>query len=615
MSVTTPVPAGTAPTSPDDVWAPASMFTANWGERVITRSGFETQIDHAESASEQRFGFLGKPFRSVAATLQAFSAEQSRDLMTVMMRGSVCGSIVPLWSDKTQLTAAAAATDTVISCDTTYRRIFATYRVAIIARNKQPQAATFEIATVASVTSTTISLADPLTNSYPLGAIVVPLIEARIVLENKGSVKTDKTMSVPLQAIEVAGDTQLPLINAIGSTPSGMSTYLSYPVFVADTNYDGSVDVGVRRYGSLNPSGITALPTVQGDRASWTFGIPLLCLDRASAWKVISLFESRAGRLHPFWLPSPVTEYTVISIAGTAVQVTATGSVYDWTFRPYFFVLYSDGTFQCRAVSSVSRSSGVDTLTLDGTLTIPTGKSVVRATQLVLVRSDSDELEESWNTNRCMACNLDLVEVLKEKSVTIANLDVLTSSDLAQAFELGACASDPFFRPDGLISYDFNVYLGPTLPWGGFAGPCSPDYGGELWPCAADAIAPDQQSPPDFTTYIGLQGTVELILSLSNHADPMTNTGHVMSARVARNVTSGLTVSIKLYQGHTEIADMGTITPTVDFTNYTYTLSAGEADSITNYSDLRVRFFSTGEGSMTGIVLINQFFLQTPNPP
>jgi hypothetical protein len=77
----------------------------------------------------------------------------------------------------------------------------------------------------------------------------------------------------------------------------------------------------------------------------------------------------------------------------------------------------------------------------------------------------------------------------------------------------------------------------------------------------------------------------------SNLTDPFSDADHVLRCRLGKNTTGGTTVNItmKLFQGTTEIA------------SYTYadvdvlslkeeTLSSLEADAITDYTDLRVRF-------------------------
>ncbi len=68
--------------------------------------------------------------------------------------------------------------------------------------------------------------------------------------------------------------------------------------------------------------------------------------------------------------------------------------------------------------------------------------------------------------------------------------------------------------------------------------------------------------------------------------DPSISTGHKIRIR-ARGIRDQ--IKIQLFQGVTLIAESGDFTLTGAFTTFEYTLSGGEADSITDYNDLRIR--------------------------
>lgn len=77
-------------------------------------------------------------------------------------------------------------------------------------------------------------------------------------------------------------------------------------------------------------------------------------------------------------------------------------------------------------------------------------------------------------------------------------------------------------------------------------------------------------------------------LALQPASDPASNEGHRVSYRIRGNGSSGM--QVELLQGATVIATwIHTLVP-VSWTTYTQTLSAGEADSITDYTALRPRF-------------------------
>lgn len=105
---------------------------------------------------------------------------------------------------------------------------------------------------------------------------------------------------------------------------------------------------------------------------------------------------------------------------------------------------------------------------------------------------------------------------------------------------------------------------------------------------------------------------------LSALSDPQTSSGHILRFR-AQKQTGGRTldVSCRLYQASTAIgpartlANLGTA-----YTTDTYTLSAGEADAISDYSDLRMRCWSSvsGGGASTSAAF-TWIELETPDAP
>ena len=99
------------------------------------------------------------------------------------------------------------------------------------------------------------------------------------------------------------------------------------------------------------------------------------------------------------------------------------------------------------------------------------------------------------------------------------------------------------------------------------------------------------QSPPD---PVG----VTFEVSLTDVVDPLMSTGHIIRARLQGDV-SGTTANcdVNLYQGATLIAGFSVV-PATSFTTYSYTLSASEANSITDYTDLRIKVTANDDGSL-----------------
>jgi hypothetical protein len=102
----------------------------------------------------------------------------------------------------------------------------------------------------------------------------------------------------------------------------------------------------------------------------------------------------------------------------------------------------------------------------------------------------------------------------------------------------------------------------------------------------------DEETPND-GDYTDQVGTGELVVGLSDVTDPESSSGHVFRWR-AKSTGSGQKegLSCSLYEGTTlRAASPSENLDRTEFTTFTYTLSSAEADSIGDYSNLRLRFY------------------------
>lgn len=121
----------------------------------------------------------------------------------------------------------------------------------------------------------------------------------------------------------------------------------------------------------------------------------------------------------------------------------------------------------------------------------------------------------------------------------------------------------------------------------------------------------DEVTPDDATTVIQTPtgpSNLTAEVRFGSVSDPLQSIGHI--ARVRAYTTGNCTLAWSIYQGTTLIANCGTITLTGSYSTYTYTLTVAQANAITNYADLRVRF--TGNGS-SGRVRVTWFELEVPD--
>ena len=100
--------------------------------------------------------------------------------------------------------------------------------------------------------------------------------------------------------------------------------------------------------------------------------------------------------------------------------------------------------------------------------------------------------------------------------------------------------------------------------------------------------------------------------------DPVSSSGHIVRYRYGKNAAAGrqIDVRISLYQGGTEIAFQAHADIGAAFIAGTFTLSGAEADSITNYADLRMIALPSSVGGGAGRkTRISWWELEVPNAP
>ena len=131
----------------------------------------------------------------------------------------------------------------------------------------------------------------------------------------------------------------------------------------------------------------------------------------------------------------------------------------------------------------------------------------------------------------------------------------------------------------------------------------------ETSPSDADFI--DELSPP------GPNFTVAYQMTLSNVTDPVSNSNHIIRYRGRRDQADiPLMLQIELRQGTTLIAQFQDNNIANSFTTFTHTLSAGQADNITDYNNLRFYIYAADTDEDGGVdAEVSWAEFEVPNAP
>lgn len=189
-------------------------------------------------------------------------------------------------------------------------------------------------------------------------------------------------------------------------------------------------------------------------------------------------------------------------------------------------------------------------------------------------------LEKLWNYNK--------FAVIVKYNATIAGNPVLTSEyltyDSTTAFGGAGVSSEStqFARPDQDVSIE---------NW-------DDAVGGDNDNILYDEIDESARNDADYATsgLLSLLDTSETWeAGLTSVIDPQTSSNHIVKYVYRKNTAGGnvIDLTVRLMQGGTTIASWTHTGIGETFTLASQTLSAGQTDSITNYSDLRLRFTGT----------------------
>lgn len=146
-----------------------------------------------------------------------------------------------------------------------------------------------------------------------------------------------------------------------------------------------------------------------------------------------------------------------------------------------------------------------------------------------------------------------------------------------------------------------------------YARPISPDISTGGWTTAPlwDDIEETPYSDLDYITSSKNAGGDICEVSLGAVSTPSVRTGHTVNYRARCDKTDNGTIIVSLVQGTTVIRSYDPGFLTTSFAPYSFTLSEAEAQNITNYGDLRLRF--SGTCTANAYVFLSWAELQIPD--
>ena len=309
---------------------------------------------------------------------------------------------LPIWPDKTILTSQANSGQAILNVGETTNRHFYVGRDVIIINPTDFQ--TWEIAAIDSLTATTITLSANLSNTWPVGSLVLPRYLIRMESPQEVQAKVFQYQEFTFSAVEKYED----LRSFTYTLPSsGALFYRGLDIFQF-VPYKGIVDKYKKPWNLLQFLGLGYSysyheRTLLGIKAEYQEA------SRSSLWNMLKFFDSKMGRWGEFWIPTWQKDIVVTSaFSGTDttlniqnIEYSSYWAVGDDFVGEYIQFYFPDGTFVYRKIiGSLSNTS----IVIDS----GTGKAVTAGELNQLVVSflmpicfDIDEIKLDYLTGKC----------------------------------------------------------------------------------------------------------------------------------------------------------------------------------------------------------------------
>lgn len=379
-------------------------FDHNWSEPVIERMTWLTDVLRHRDASEQRRQPRRKARRQLEYSVLPVTPIERQRLDNFIWANQKSGMLLPIWTDASYLTSAAASGQPDVTVSTPYYDYDAGAYL-ILWRDFE----TYEAVQISSLTSSVVTLSENLASTWPVNTIVCPARLARMSQSVQGQQHAHNVRpyrflfdideaSVSVNRITAQSPSQYLSVDVLpGSTDGGEVLDFSYEHLRTDIDYQTgavAIDSGARP----NPHLIVPYKEIFVDRAALS-----------DFWGFLDL---RQGRRVPFWFPTWEDDFTPLTINNGfngSIDYDANGYA-NWidaaNGRKDLAIIYlQDGQVYSaghqqyvRITAATDNGDGTETIDCPLTFVYDEDKAGLKLSFLRYCRLESDSVEVAWET-------------------------------------------------------------------------------------------------------------------------------------------------------------------------------------------------------------------------
>lgn len=396
----------------------AFPYRHNWNSDWVETYSLKTGLIESHNGKEQVYRLTANPRRSF--NMEVLLADKKgvpesnvfrSKFYNSMAYGKAKSWVVPIWSDVCVLDYDLVNGATTINVDTDNSDFKVGGYVYLYKSHEE-----YEIVTVQSMSSTSLTLTVPIQNNWSTGTYIVPAVQARLQDDSiKGSILNYGIESYNL--IWAVNIKENETINKIGSYTS--TTYDGYTVFLWKHNFteDPSVEIySPNRLIDFEIGDFILDPRYNFTRVRTTYNY--LLKNKAEISTAIGFFRQVNGKQKPFWVPTYANEIQLTGSGSSSSNIITIQNIGYSTFinqNPNHrdIILYkTDGTYIIRRITnSYVNIDGTESLVLNQTVGFDWTSATFREGHfLKRMRLDQDSLEVNYITNTSATISFVMVD-------------------------------------------------------------------------------------------------------------------------------------------------------------------------------------------------------------
>lgn len=394
------------------------MNEPNWGNNFSVVYTWKTSIKNSVKGNgESRSAMYTWPRRSFLYNIDLSNAAEVSKFERNVYTNIHKVWTIPAWHEVTLSTSQASSGQPIIYCDTTYRNFKQGCLAAVIVDHE-----TYFIGTILNFTDTYITFSENLTSTYPVGTVICPIVQCRLVdFANDINYKSSSYATVPVNFKETYEED---MFMDIGS--HSYPSYNSFSVFNTEHNWSTDIKKSIsKNVDFLEFLGASLADTYQLE-SNIVFSTGYNFYTREECWEVETFFNTQMGQWGNFWLPTWTKDIKVTSAFGTGDD---TISIEDIEYSTYWDVneivgktavlIFPDNTFVYREIIDAPTSTSIQFDSTIGKSISASDLSNLVVSFLMPVRFNTDELKMDYITNS--------IANIKTQFITVHNEVMLPS--------------------------------------------------------------------------------------------------------------------------------------------------------------------------------------------